>query len=85
MFIHVCSTCGTQMRLPTSWTISFMSLFAALKSSGWVLFNKRDSVYKNRIGHKWGGGRGVGRGREFCKLVMVFTVGFTSKDLMCAR
>lgn len=29
-----------------------MSLFAALKSSGWVLFNKRDSIYKNRIGHK---------------------------------
>lgn len=56
--IHVHSTCGAQIPLPTSWTISFMSLFAALRSSGWVLFNKRDSVYKNRIGHKWGRRRG---------------------------
>lgn len=38
----------------TSWTISFISWFAALKSSGLVLFNKRDSVYKNRTGRRWG-------------------------------
>lgn len=37
----------------TSWTISFIRLFAALKSSGLVLFNKRDSVYTNRTGQSW--------------------------------
>lgn len=41
-----------------------MSLFAALKSSGWVLFNKRDSVYKNRIGHKKKGGMVWGEEEE---------------------
>lgn len=41
-----------------------MSLFAALKSSGWVLFNKRDSVYKNRIGHERGD-EGVGEEESF--------------------
>lgn len=42
-----------------------MSLFAALKSSGWVLFSKRDNIYKNRIGHKW---RGKKIGKVLCKL-----------------
>lgn len=64
----------------TSWTISFMSLFAALKSSGWVLFSKRDNIYKNRIGQKW---ERKGKRKRLCKPLappMVFT-GITSNRL----
>lgn len=47
-----------------------MSLFAALKSSGWVLFNKRDSIYENRIGHKRERNK---RGKQTCKLQVLET------------
>lgn len=59
---HTITQTGVNRVGHTSCTISLMSLFAALRSSGWVLFKSRDSIYKGRKGR--GRKRGDNKRRE---------------------